>query len=189
MATIQAPMLPERLFHSCDTIVGAVATATTTAITAMLATTGRPYNPEDQLWQTLLPLIGCILVGAGALLLNPQTDTRKIVFGRAVIGGFFGWVSPSIAIAIGPNILPEWALWIVDVMRWPMAMIAISGVVTGIGYILSKPFFARAYDRADAISKAQVERIEKALKGPQNTVVIVNPEGLKAAPTTDTPSP
>lgn len=168
-------MMPERLFHACDTVAAAAGAIVTSAGAAMIAVI-RPYDPDDQLWQTLLPLIGVTLVAAGAVLLNPATETRKIVIGRSVIGGFFGWISPSICIAIAPNILPEWAMWIVEVLRWPMAMIGMGGVITGIAYILSRPFFARAYERADAIAQDQIDRLQKLAQGPNNTVVVVSPE-------------
>lgn len=168
-----APIMHDRLFHAVDTLMGAIATITVSSVAAV--TTTRSYDPDDQLFQTLLPLVGVVLVAAGAVLLNPQVEKRNIVMGRAFIASFFGLISPSITIAIAPNVLPDIMFWVVDVMKFPVALIGMGGVATGISYILSRPFFARAYERADAIAIEQLRRIEELAKGPNNTVVVLDP--------------
>jgi hypothetical protein len=177
-------MMHDRLFHVCDALAVVIGATVTTAATAVMGVV-RPYNPEDQLWQTLLPLIGATLTSLGAVLLNPQSETRKIVMGRAAFGFFAGIVSPSLFIAILPNVIPESWLWMVEVLRWPGALILVGGVVSYTFYVLSRPFCARAYERADAIAKAQVKRLERLAQGPNNTVIVVDPQRMPGKP----PSP
>jgi hypothetical protein len=171
-------MIPERLYHVCDAVAAAVMTVVPAVVAVIVS---QPYDPEAQLAQTLLPLIGAVLMGAGVIMLNPGVETRRIVLGRSFIAGFFGVISPSLAIAILPNVLPEWALWAVEVMKWPMALVGMGGIISGVFYILSRPFFARAYERADAIAQAQVDRLQKLAQGPNNTVMVISPEVIGKA--------
>jgi hypothetical protein len=165
-------MLGERLYHVLDLVLACAATVITASTAACLATV-KPFDAQEQLWILLLPLIGAVMMFSGAVLLNPQQEHRRIVIGRAAIALFFGTVTPSIGLAVTPNLLPSGWLWICDVMSQPAALLATGGVVGSIVYVLSRPFFERLYERADAIVVEQVRRIEDLAKQHSATAVVV----------------
>ncbi len=173
-------MIQDRFFHTLDTIITALG-ATLPAMSTMLLATVHPYDPKDALFQTLLPLIGAIITALGAFWLNPQAETRPIVAGRALFGILAGTAAPSV-IGITPNLIPESWGWIVIAMSWPGSLVIMGGVLSFVAYVLSRPFCFNAYERAGAIARAQVKRLEQLAQGPHNTVIVLDPNKLKEPP-------
>lgn len=166
--------MTERVFHVCDTLATGLITGVTTMASVLLASV-RPYDSGDVLWLTLLPAIGAAFTFSGAVLLNPRPETRNIVIGRAFFGAFVGITMPGLSVEIVPNVIPESWGWIVKLLQFPLALIGMGGVAALAGYVLSRPFCARLYERSDAIAAAQVKKIEELAKGPNNTVIVLDP--------------
>lgn len=177
-------MMHDKLSHVSDVLIAGFTTVLTATGTAVVAAM-KPFDTQEEALRLLLPFIGAFVTCTGAWLLNPQPEHRKIVAGRAVIGLFCGIVSPSIAIEITPNLLPDGWMWMVSILSKPASLLAAGGIVAFTFYILSRPFFSKAYQRADAIAAAQVKRLEDLVKGPSNTVIVLDPS--KLAPQSTTP--
>lgn len=142
----------ERQYHVMDTIILA-ATSLILASSNLLLATEAASSDVSELRVLLIPLMGAIIVSCAAILLNPEVETRNIVIGRAAIAWFLGTATPS-AIGVFFDSTRE-------MLHSPAVLLIAGGAICGISYVLSRPFFARLYERADHIAKREVRRLER----------------------------
>lgn len=132
---------------------------TSIVLLAAISTVLMSVAPEAdyaELKSLLVPLMGGVFICWGVILLNPEQETRRIVVGRALIGICLGCPAPQIAGYIYPAIQPF--------LSHAIVLMPVGGLATGVFYILSKPFFARAYYRSQFVAAAIVARGEQTLK-------------------------
>lgn len=140
------------LHHVLDTaviVVCALATAGSTLIIGSAETT----EQLAELRLLLLPFLGALVMSGGIIMLNPQPETRRIVIGRSIIALFCGVLGPQLIGLIHPSLAA--------VSVKPIVEIALGGIIAGLAYIISKPFFGELYKRADNIAKTQVDRLQE----------------------------
>lgn len=148
-----------RIHLVLDTVILVISTASTAAVNALLAQAPQAdINYSAELKLLLVPLIGSMLVSGGMILLNPQPETRKIVIGRSMVALFFGLIAPQVLGFVHPAIQA--------IALKPIMMLAIGGASAGVGYVLSKPFCAGMYERASRVAKAELDILEKKMRGP-----------------------
>ena len=139
-----------------DTVIGTI-TAATTAITAQIVSVEATTQEVSDLRVLLIPLVGSMIMSGGAIMLNPQPETRQIIIGRAIIGLLFGAAGPSVITILCPSLE--------HLSRFPALMLMSGGLISAFFYVLSKPFFSHLYSRADSIAQREVERLESHLHG------------------------
>ena len=142
----------DRLFHTMDAIIATVTTVTA-AVTAHLVSAEAATGEVSELRGLLIPLIGALIMSGGAIMLNPSNETRRIVIGRAILGLLFGAAGPSAVCAF----LPSASM----LVNFPAVLLLSGAIISGVFYVMSKPFFSRFYERADFLAKREVSRIEK----------------------------
>lgn len=136
-----------------DAAITSITTIATTVATIMVAQITHEDSSDD-LRMLLVPLIGAMIMSGGAIMLNPQEETRKIIIGRAVVGLFLGATAPGIMVAIYPAISP--------LVKFPAVLLFLGAAFAAMSYVLSKPFFSNFYARSDAIASRGVDAIDDA---------------------------
>lgn len=149
--------------HVLDTAVVAVTTIISASVPLLLADASSPATGELQL--LLLPLIGALIVSGGMIMLNPQPETRRIVMGRGIFALFIGTLAPQLMGMVHPSLA--------SLSLKPAVLLMAGGVVSGMAYVLSRPFVSRLYERAAAVAQREVERIEQQLSPSTITTVTV----------------
>lgn len=132
---------------------------TSIVLLAAISTVLMSVAPEAdyaELKLLLVPLMGGVFTCWGAILLNPEQETRRIVVGRALIGICFGCPTPLI---VGYIYSPIQSLFSHAIVLMPAG-----GLATAFFYILSRLLFARAYLRSRFVAAALVARGEQALQ-------------------------
>lgn len=136
--------------HVLDSCVVAVTTLVTAASAVLLNDAPGPERLELQL--LLLPFIGSLCVSGGMIMLNPNPETRRLVIGRGIIALFCGVIGPQLIGLIHPSLAA--------VGIKPIAALGAGGLIAGLSYVLSKPFFSQLYQRAEGIAKREADRLE-----------------------------
>lgn len=154
------------LHHILDTVIVGV-TLLTSAATAVLVNDA-PTAERLELQLLLLPFIGSLCVSGGMIMLNPQPETRRIVIGRGIIALFCGVIGPQLIGLIHPSLA--------SIGLKPIAALAAGGLIAGLAYVLSKPFFAELYQRADQIAKREADRLENRLSPPPHEEEKITPK-------------
>lgn len=140
--------------HILDAVIVTATTLASAAALALIDPAGAAATPDDiELRLLLLPLIGALIVSGGLIMLNPQPETRRIVIGRAMFALFFGVCGPQALCAMFSSLTPF--------ARKPMPLLMLGGMIAGLAYVISKPFCAELYRRAQGVAKAQADRLEK----------------------------
>lgn len=137
-----------------DTTVVVIAAVSASTAAAQLIT------PEATALRILilLPLIGALVIMGGAVMLNPDVETRKVTIGRGFFGLFFGAVGPYAMTAL----LQYWnldglgKLWI-----HPGMLLFEGGSMAWFAFWLSRPFTKRFYEASDKMAAREVERLER----------------------------
>lgn len=137
-----------------DSCVIAITTLATAA-SALILGSAEDAAQLAELKLLLLPFIGALVMSGGIIMLNPAAETRKITVGRGIIALFCGVLGPQLIGLIHPSLA--------TLSVKPIAHIAAGGVIAGLAYILSKPFTAQLYKRADGIAAREADRLEKKL--------------------------
>lgn len=131
---------------ACISMLAVLATATA-------ALSGPTANAEQyaEMQLLIMPLIGGIIVSSFCIMLNPNPETRRIVIGRAMAALFFGSLSPQLIGMIHPSLA--------SLGIKPVFLLLVGGSVSGLVYILVKPFTKTLYEKADDVAKAKAEEI------------------------------
>jgi hypothetical protein len=140
-----------RPYHVMDTIITVAATLIVAAANLLIATE-TVTQEVSELRILLIPFMGAIVASGGAILLNPKVETRNIVIGRAMIALLAGTAGPA---ALGVVFESTQWLW-----RSPAILLLAGAAISGLAYVLSRPFFSNLYNRSDAIAKREVTRLE-----------------------------
>lgn len=142
-----------------DATVLAVTTLATAASTIILGQVS-PEAQSAELRLLLLPFIGSLCMSGAAIMLNPATETRRIVIGRALIALFLGTLTPQLVSVIHPKIA--------ELSIKPVFLLIVGGLSSGLFYVLSRPFFGELYKRADAIAARGADELERRIPGSDN---------------------
>jgi Na+/phosphate symporter len=151
-------MAPQHLPHCVDVIVVGISTVTAALSSAVLA-----QAPADSVSQSielqllLLPLIGSLIISGGMIMLNPSPETRRVTIGRAMFALFFGVMVPQIIGLFHPSLHA--------VAVKPAVLVLAGGVISGMVYVLSKPFTRELYARAEGHAKKAADALEKRIPG------------------------
>lgn len=141
-------------FHIMDTL-SALSVALLAGASNILLAMEASTNEVTDLRILLIPFMGAVVVSFACILLNPQKETRSITVGRALIALFVATSMPS---AIG--VFFESTKWMMDS---PKILLPAGGILAFFAYILSRPFFTRAYERADAIARHELRQLERRI--------------------------
>lgn len=146
-------------YHIVDGAIFAITSVTTILSGLLLSTAEREQVLELQLF--LLPFIGSMIVSGGMIMLNPMPETRKIVIGRSIFALFTGVLMPQLVAGLHP--------WLTDITIKPALLVLVGGLISGIAYVLSKPFTAELYSRSAHIAEKKAEQLEKTITGNKDT--------------------
>lgn len=136
-----------------ETAVTTAAGLIVVAATPLLTSEAEAGIPQNEMKLFLLPLIGSVCVAAFMILLNPSPDTMKITVGRAFCALFFGVMVPQVIGMVHPSLL--------ELSLKPAVLVLSGGIIAGLTYVLSKPFTAGMYERAEGVAKRELDRLEK----------------------------
>lgn len=151
-------MAPQHIPHCVDVIVVGISTLTAALSSAVLA-----QAPADSVAQSielqllLLPLIGALIISGGMIMLNPNPETRRVTIGRAVFALFFGVLVPQVIGLFHPSLH--------EVTVRPAVLVLAGGCISGLVYVMSKPFTRELYSRAEGHAKKAADAIERKLPG------------------------
>lgn len=124
-----------------------------TVLSAAISPVVLAASPNSEVMLLLLPMLGALLASGAGILLNPQPETRRIVIGRSIIALVFG--------VAGPQIIGEfWPKFDAATIK-PVFLLIGGFLVAGLAFLLSRPLFAQAYSRADAIAKIAADEVER----------------------------
>lgn len=140
--------------HVLDTTVIFGTTIAAAAASMMLdATTAAGLDQQlQEMHLFLLPLIGALIFSGGAIMLNPAPETRRIVMGRAAISLAMGATLPSILGLLHPAVEAT--------LIHPSVLFLLGGLIGMLCYTISRPFFARLYDRSGALADHLEQHVE-----------------------------
>lgn len=170
--------------HVLDTVVVSIASILSASVPLLLADDSTPAEHLMEMQLLLLPLIGAILVSGGFIMLNPQPETRRIVIGRSffslflgalvpqVVGWFVAWVHPTLA----------------PFVARPVSLLLLGGIISGVVYVLSRPFVSGMYDRAEGEARAQLDRLQEQLHPVTRETTTITRETPVAATVAELPS-
>lgn len=151
-------MAPQHIPHCVDVIIVGVSAAATALSSVMLAQAPADTAAQAiELQLLLLPLIGSLLVSGGMIMLNPNPETRRVTIGRGIFALFFGVLVPQVIGLFHPSLH--------EVAVKPAVLILAGGCISGLVYVLSKPFTRELYERAEGHAKKAADALEKELPG------------------------
>lgn len=140
-------MIPHHTFEGLILAVSAIATSAAT----MMVSERASAEQAAELQLFLLPLIGAMVMTAGAWLLNPQEEARRQTLGRCVVALFTGTMGPQAVVLFRPSLA--------DLAVKPVFLFLVGGLLSMLAYVLAKPFFAQLYQRADKVAEKGADRI------------------------------
>lgn len=147
-------MAPQHIPHCVDVLVVGITTLAATLSSAMLATVPAASEAQSiELQLLLLPLIGSLIISGGMIMLNPNPETRRVTIGRAVFALFFGVMVPQVIGLFHPGLH--------EVAVKPAVLVLAGGVISGLVYVLSKPFTRELYQRAEGHAKKAADALEE----------------------------
>lgn len=124
-----------------------------TAIASSLILADAPPPQQFALQWFLLPLLGSLAASVAAIFLNPAPEARKIVLARSICAVVVGTAVPKVVSLIHPA-TRELAL--------DPAVAFIAGFGFGVlGYVLSRPFMTKLYERSGDIASDLEAMAEK----------------------------
>ncbi len=151
-------MAPQHIPHCVDVIIVGVSAAATALSSVMLAQAPADTAAQAiELQLLLLPLIGSLLVSGGMIMLNPNPETRRVTIGRGIFALFFGVLVPQVIGLFHPSLH--------EVAVKPAVLILAGGCISGLVYVVSKPFTRELYARAEKHAKRAADELEKKLPG------------------------
>lgn len=150
--------MPHRAYMALDSVIVTI-TSVTASVSGLLLGDLTPVTYREELVILLLPLVGAMIISGGMIVMNPAQETRKIVIGRSIFALFFGALGPTIVMLIYPPIA--------SITVKPALLLFIGGIISGLVYVLSRPFARELYDRAERVAKAQADRLEDRVKDKQ----------------------
>jgi Na+/phosphate symporter len=151
-------MAPQHIPHCVDVIVVGISALTTALSSALLAQARADSVAQSiELQLLLLPLIGSLIISGGMIMLNPNPETRRVTIGRAVFALFFGVLTPQVIGLFHPGLHA--------VTLKPAVLVLAGGCISGLVYVLSKPFTRELYERAEGHAKRAADELEKKLPG------------------------
>lgn len=145
--------MPHRIHHVLETVLTAGASIMLASSATLLTTENTSTPEQNELKLFLLPFLGSVCVASFMILMNPNPDTRRITIGRAGFGLFFGVLIPQIIGMFHPGLL--------ELSLRPAVLVLTGGVISGVVYVLSKPFTAGMYERAEGVAKRELDRLEE----------------------------
>lgn len=147
--------------HIIDTAVLSVTTIATLAASSALenATVLQHAAEYGELRLFLMPFIGSMIVSGGFILLNPEAETRRITIGRSVFALFIGVLMPQVVAAVHPALG--------GLVTNPAILTLVGGGISGLAYVLSKPFVSGLYKRATPIANRELDRLEQHYSPPK----------------------
>lgn len=140
--------------HVLDSVIVGSTVLVSGISTVLLAQT--PVSAAQDLAELrllLLPLIGSLVVSGGFIMLNPNPETRRITIGRGIFALFFG--------VLMPQIIGEFHPALQTLALKPVVLVLTGGMIAGVAYVLSKPFTRGMYERADRVTKKELDRLEQ----------------------------
>ena len=143
--------------HALDSLVVAITSITVAASSVILTEAPQSTVERLDLMVLLLPLIGAMIVSGGLIMLNPQTETRKITIGRAIFSLLGGSLAPSLVAMFMPSL----AAYNVK----PVFLLAVGALISGIFFILIRSVTEQAFGRAQRVAKELVDRAEARIPG------------------------
>lgn len=147
-------MAPQHIPHCVDVIVIGGSTLVTTLSSVLLAQAPAGSVAQSlELQLLLLPLIGSLIISGGMIMLNPKPETRRVTIGRAVFALFFGVMVPQVVGLLHPSLH--------EVAVRPAVLVLAGGCISGLVYVLSKPFTRELYERAEGHAKKTVDALEE----------------------------
>ena len=151
-------MAPQHIPPCVDVIVVGISTLTAALSSAVLAQAPADSAAQSlELQLLLLPLIGSLIISGGMIMLNPNPETRRVTIGRAVFALFFGVLTPQVIGLFHPGLHA--------VTLKPAVLVLAGGCISGLVYVLSKPFTRELYERAEGHAKKAADALEKELPG------------------------
>lgn len=147
-------MTSQHIPHCVDVVVVGISTAITALTSSILAQA--PSSEMIELQLLLLPLIGSLIISGGMIMLNPNPETRRVTVGRAVFALFFGVMIPQVIGLVHPSLN--------EVAVKPAVLILAGGCISGLVYVLSKPFTRELYARAEGQAKLAADALEEQLR-------------------------
>jgi Na+/phosphate symporter len=147
-------MAPQHIPHAVDVIVVGISTLTAALSSALLAQAPAGSVAQSiELQLLLLPLIGSLIISGGMIMLNPNPETRRVTIGRAMFALFFGVMVPQVVGLLHPSLN--------EVAVKPAVLVLAGGVISGLVYVLSKPFTRELYERAEGHAKKAADVLEE----------------------------
>jgi Na+/phosphate symporter len=147
-------MAPQHIPHAVDVIVVGISTLTAALSSALLAQSPAGSVAQSiELQLLLLPLIGSLIISGGMIMLNPNPETRRVTIGRAMFALFFGVMVPQVVGLLHPSLN--------EVAVKPAVLVLAGGVISGLVYVLSKPFTRELYQRAEGHAKKAADALEE----------------------------
>ena len=147
-------MAPQHIPHAVDVIVVGISTLTAALSSALLAQAPAGSVAQSiELQLLLLPLIGSLIISGGMIMLNPNPETRRVTIGRAMFALFFGVMVPQVVGLLHPSLN--------EVAVKPAVLVLAGGVISGMVYVLSKPFTRELYQRAEGHAKKAADVLEE----------------------------
>lgn len=151
-------MATQHIPHCVDVIIVGVSAAATALSSVVLAQAPADSTAQAiELQLLLLPLIGSLLVSGGMIMLNPNPETRRVTIGRGIFALFFGVLVPQVIGLFHPSLH--------EVAVKPAVLILAGGCISGLVYVVSKPFTRELYARAEKHAKRAADELEKKLPG------------------------
>lgn len=142
-------------FQPIQQMLAEIAASTLLAAQALMTYMLLASAPLDRIavleW-TLLPGLGAMTVAVGAFCFNTQPEIRRVVLGRSVFTLFIG--------IVGARLLSMTHPWIQDLLADPFLKIGMGGLLGFSAWMISKPFCARAYERAPFAARIAADAIE-----------------------------
>jgi len=149
--------------HRLNLVLDTIVTSTAIVATGTAALMSEPTHNSIEMQLLLLPLIGALIVSGGLIMLNPQPETRRIVIGRGIFAMFFGVLVPQLIGMMHP------ALETVSIK--PAVLLFGGGIISGLAYVLSRPFTKELYARAEGVAKKEADRLEEKYSPVPNVTV------------------
>lgn len=146
------------------------ALALQTFVTWLLLASVSPDRYAQMEW-ALLTLLGASGAAIACFCLNTRPELRKIVVGRCMVTVFFGVIASRLVAISHPLVM--------ELLNDPLILVGSGAAFGFIGWMLSRPVFQRAQDRAEEWAHYLVQIGEQRLA--QQVAVLVAGKAAEVA--------
>lgn len=145
------------------TVAAAAGSAVISAANWILLADAASADERYALKWTLLPMIGAVFACIAALFLNPQTERRRTVFGRTIVGMICGITVPKVASICSQTLK--------DVWLEPLVVILAAFLITVLAYALSRPIVEKVFRQSSSMADNLIDEARDRMhlpKGPKH---------------------